>query len=68
MDNKEISNINNILASFGIKANCINCNISQNYSSFDIKLDPKTKLKEIQKYLNEIGVKSFSNKRIELYE
>ena len=50
----EIQNFNNILNSFKIKASCVNYKKIDNYFFYDLVLTPKSKIKDIQKYSDEI--------------
>lgn len=52
----EIQEFNNILHSFKIKGNCINFNIIGNYFYYDIRLQANAKVKDIEKYINEISL------------
>lgn len=54
MDNLNIDKFNDILKAFKIKATCINYEKIDNCSFYDLKLDPLTKIKDIQKFSNEI--------------
>jgi len=61
MDN--IENFNNILRSFNIKANCINYHCGNNYLYYDLVLSPKTKVKDIIKYGDEISLAIKAHKK-----
>jgi DNA segregation ATPase FtsK/SpoIIIE, S-DNA-T family len=54
MDNIEI--FNKILQSFNIEANCVGSQQIDNYSYYDLRLAPTTRVKEIQKYGDEISL------------
>ena len=58
-----IQNFNKILESFNIKAQCVNYVNNSNYSFYDIKLDPKTKVSSLEKYNNEISLALKANNR-----
>jgi len=47
---------NHILNSFNIKATCLSAHQVDNYVYYDIKLHPRAKVKEIQKYGDEISL------------
>lgn len=47
---------NHILNSFKIKATCLSMNQVDNYIYYDLKLHPQAKVKEIQKYGDEISL------------
>ncbi len=51
-----IRDFNNILNSFNIGANCINYKKVDNYFFYDVKLHHHTKVKDIQKYSDEISL------------
>ena|SRR5579885_458636 len=51
-----IQEFNNILRSFNIKANCINVNEIDGYKYYDLKLSPSAKVKDVQKYSDEISL------------
>jgi S-DNA-T family DNA segregation ATPase FtsK/SpoIIIE len=51
-----IQQFNNILDSFRIKATCLEARQVDNYVYFDLKLYPSAKVKEIQKYSDEISL------------
>lgn len=48
--------LNQIFDSFNIKASCLSACQMDNYLYFDIKLHPNTKVKDIQKYSDEIAL------------
>jgi S-DNA-T family DNA segregation ATPase FtsK/SpoIIIE len=47
---------NHILNSFNIKATCLSAHQVDNYIYYDLKLHPRAKVKEIQKYSDEISL------------
>src|SRR5512135_1872006 len=47
---------NQILSSFNIKATCLSMHQVDNYVYYDLKLQPRGKVKEIQKYSDEISL------------
>jgi S-DNA-T family DNA segregation ATPase FtsK/SpoIIIE len=51
-----ISNFNQILSDFHIKATCLDSKVVDNYIFYDLKLHPSTKVKSIQKYSDEISL------------
>lgn len=51
-----IQQINKILSSFNIRANCLCANQSDNYTFFDLRLYPNTRVKDIQKYSDELSL------------
>jgi len=51
-----IKNLNDILHNFNIKATCVNYQRVDNYSFFDLQLNARTKVKEIEKYADEISL------------
>lgn len=53
---EEINLFNKILEAFKIKATCTSYNIVDNYFYYDIKLNPSTKVKDINKYMDEISL------------
>lgn len=52
--NLNVQKFNTILSAFRIKANCINHYSINNCSFYELKLDPMTKIKDIEKFSNEI--------------
>lgn len=54
MNSKE--NLNIILNSFKVKAECINYSKIRNVSLYDLRLEPGTRVKDIQKYSSEISL------------
>jgi len=52
----EIEKLNNILSYLNIKANCISYNQNNNYFYYDLILLSKSKIKDIEKYKNEIAL------------
>lgn len=53
---EKIQNFNNILNSFGIKAVCVDYQNIDNYFFYDLKLNPSAKVKEINRYIDEISL------------
>lgn len=51
-----IQEFNQILNSFNIKATCLSMHQVDNYVYYDLKLHPRAKVKEIQKYSDEISL------------
>jgi len=51
-----IQDFNKIIHSFNIKANCVNYQKVDNYFYYDLKLNPNAKVKDIQKYGDEISL------------
>ena len=51
-----IQQFNQILSSFNIKATCLSMHQVDNYVYYDLKLHPRAKVKEIQKYSDEISL------------
>lgn len=51
-----IQQFNNILKSFKIKAECVDYHKSDNYTYFDVRLMPNGKVKDIQRYSDEISL------------
>jgi S-DNA-T family DNA segregation ATPase FtsK/SpoIIIE len=51
-----IESFNSALKQFNIKASCINYNKVDNYFYYDLKLNPNGKVKDIQKYSQEISL------------
>lgn len=49
-------NFNDILCSFNINATCINYQCIDNYTFFDLQLGAKAKVKDIEKYADEISL------------
>jgi DNA segregation ATPase FtsK/SpoIIIE, S-DNA-T family len=49
-------NFNKILHSFNIKANCLSSNQNGNYTFFDLRLYPNVKVKDIQKFSDELSL------------
>lgn len=56
MSNKCIHDFNKILRNFNIHAVCVNHQEIDNYFFYDLKLNPQTKIKDIQKYSDEISL------------
>lgn len=54
MDHKQ--NLNTILTSFKIGAQCVAFQQSKNLSQYDLSLKPGSRIKDIEKYLNEISL------------
>lgn len=52
----QIKDFNNILQSFRIKALCVDYKLIDNYFFYDIRLLPYAKIKDIEKYINEISL------------
>jgi len=53
---EQISQFNQILKNFKIKAECVNYNCIDNYFYYDLKLNPNARIKDIQKYFDEISL------------
>lgn len=51
-----IHQFNSILHSFNIKANCVNYQQLENYFYFDVQLQDSTKVKDLQKIVDEISL------------
>jgi S-DNA-T family DNA segregation ATPase FtsK/SpoIIIE len=51
-----VNNFNTLLRAFKIDANCINYKQIDNYFYYDIKLNHKTKVKDLQKYGDELSL------------
>ena len=51
-----IHQFNDILKSFKIQANCVNYQSQENYFYYDLQLAPSTRVKDIQKYGDEISL------------
>jgi len=51
-----IQNFNAILHSFKIKADCVNSRQVDNYYYYDVKLSPAAKVKDLQRYSDEISL------------
>lgn len=51
-----VQQFNHILSSFNIKATCLSMHQVDNYVYYDLKLHPRAKVKEIQKYSDEISL------------
>jgi S-DNA-T family DNA segregation ATPase FtsK/SpoIIIE len=51
-----IQEFNNILQSFNIKASCVNHSKVDSYFYYDLKLNPHARVKDIQKYSDEISL------------
>ncbi len=56
MNTQNIQNFNNLLRSFNIKAECVSYNNINSYFYFDLRLNPAAKVKDIQKYSDEISL------------
>lgn len=56
MNVDSIKNFNQILQAFNIKASCVDYRNIDHYSYYDLKLNPHTKVKDIQKHGNEISL------------
>lgn len=53
---EQIDQLNKILSSFNIKAKCVSYKKSDNYFYYDITLSPSAKVRDIQKYSDEISM------------
>lgn len=53
---EKIKEFNNILKEFSIKAKCVKYNQFNNYFYYDLALYPGTKIRDIQKYNNELSI------------
>jgi S-DNA-T family DNA segregation ATPase FtsK/SpoIIIE len=51
-----IQDFNKILTSFNIKASCVDHRRVDNYFYYDLKLNPSAKVKDVQKYSDEISL------------
>jgi S-DNA-T family DNA segregation ATPase FtsK/SpoIIIE len=51
-----VQQFNHILSSFNIKASCLSANQVDNYIYYDLKLHPNARVREIQKYSDEISL------------
>jgi S-DNA-T family DNA segregation ATPase FtsK/SpoIIIE len=51
-----VQEFNHILSSFNIKATCLSMHQVDNYVYYDLKLHPRAKVREIQKYGDEISL------------
>jgi S-DNA-T family DNA segregation ATPase FtsK/SpoIIIE len=51
-----INNFNDILKSFNIKASCVNHKQVDNYFYFDLRLNPNARVRDVQKYSDEISL------------
>jgi len=51
-----VQHFNQILSSFNIKATCLDMHQVDNYVYYDLKLHPRAKVKDIQKYADEISL------------
>jgi DNA segregation ATPase FtsK/SpoIIIE, S-DNA-T family len=58
-----IQQLNQILQSYNIHANCIDSRSVDNYQYYDLKLQDKTRVKEIKKYEDEISLALKSSHR-----
>src|SRR6185436_10217908 len=56
MNNQHIHDFNKILRNFNIKATCVNYKAIDNYFFYDLKLSPQTKVRDIQRYNDEISL------------
>ncbi|CAB4197031.1 AAA domain containing protein [uncultured Caudovirales phage] len=56
MSTQDIQNFNNLLRSFNIKAECVSFNKMNSYFYFDLQLKPTAKVKDIQKYSDELSL------------
>ncbi len=56
MEEKQIVEFNKILQNFEINAECMHHEIIDNYLFYDLKLKSQTKIKDIEKYLDEIAL------------
>ena len=54
MNNKE--NLNSILKSFKVKADCLNYSKIRNVSLYDLRLEPGTRVRDLQKFSDEIAL------------
>ena len=52
----QILNINNTLKLYKIKATCVNFKEVGNYFFYDLELHPTAKIKDIEKYINELAL------------
>ncbi len=53
---EDVRNFNNILRAFNIKASCVEFKKVENYFYFDLKLNPSARVRDIQKYGDEISL------------
>src|ERR1700674_4514542 len=51
-----IQQLNQILSSFNTRASCLCVKQSSNYRFFDLRLHPNAKVKELQKYSDELSL------------
>lgn len=51
-----INDFNSILKAFNIKASCVDYQFVDNYFYYDLKLNPNARVKDIQKYSDEISL------------
>lgn len=51
-----VQEFNHILSSFNIKASCLSVNQVDNYIYYDLKMHPHARVKELQKYSDEISL------------
>lgn len=56
MSQQHIQNFNKILNNFNIHATCVNYQAIDNYFFYDLNLKPQAKVKDIQKYMDEISL------------
>lgn len=56
MGNQNIQAFNNILRNFDIQARCVDHREVDNYFFYDIRLSPQTKIKDIQKFSDELSL------------
>jgi DNA segregation ATPase FtsK/SpoIIIE, S-DNA-T family len=53
---ENVAQFNQILSSFNIRADCLSASQTGNYIFFDLRLHPNVKVKEIQKYSDELSL------------
>jgi len=53
---QKVQEINSVFKSFKLSAECLNYNEINDYCSYDVKLLGKTRIKDIEKFSNEIGL------------
>jgi S-DNA-T family DNA segregation ATPase FtsK/SpoIIIE len=56
MSDLDINNFNKILRTFDISANCVNYKAIDNYFFYDLELRPQAKVKDIQRFADEISL------------
>ncbi len=53
---EKIQELNSIFSAYRISATCLNYKESNNYCFYNVRLNPRTRIKDLEKFSNEIGL------------